>query len=128
MISVKSRNPSRLICGEQRALRQIKSNIEKSKDKLFLTKHTTEGSERDKWYLLQFYMDSSDPYSMSNYGVYGFQWYIRQYDNCTKHPTTECHFWPKIIVKNQYGMLGKMFPVRPSKLHNLLQNNHTCVW
>ena len=40
----------------------------------------------------------------------------------------ECRFWPEIRTNNMDAMIVKMLPVRPSKLHNLLQNNHTYVW
>ena len=40
----------------------------------------------------------------------------------------KCRFWPEIRMNNQDGTLGKMLSVRPSKLHNLLQKNQTCVW
>ena len=39
----------------------------------------------------------------------------------------EYRFWPEIRPKNQDGTLGSMLPVRPSKVHNLLQNNHKYV-
>ena len=34
----------------------------------------------------------------------------------------------EIRTKNQDGTLGNMLPVRPSKVHNLLQNNHKYFW
>ena len=40
----------------------------------------------------------------------------------------ECRFWPEIIMKNQDGTLVNMLPVRPSKVHNLLQNNQKYMW
>ena len=40
----------------------------------------------------------------------------------------ECRFGPEIIKKNQNNMLGKMFQVRPIKVHNLLQKNQTYTW
>ena len=86
------------------------------------------GSTHAKWYLVQVYMDHSDPVSMSNYGVYCFLWYIIQYESCNKYPTMKCRFWPEIRTKNQDGTLGNMLPVRPSKVHNLLQNNQTYMW
>ena len=45
-----------------------------------------------------------------------------------KNPTMECLFGPEIIKKNQNDMLGKMFQVRPIKVHNLLQKNQTYMW
>ena len=38
------------------------------------------------------------------------------------------HFWPEIRTKNQDGNFGKMFPVIPSKVHNIIQKNQTYVW
>ena len=40
----------------------------------------------------------------------------------------KCRFWPEIRANNQDGTLGNTFPVRPSKVHNLLQKNQTYVW
>ena len=40
----------------------------------------------------------------------------------------ECRFWPEIRTKNQDGTQGNIFPVRPSKVHNLLKNNQTYLW
>ena len=39
-----------------------------------------------------------------------------------------CRFCPETRAKNQDGNLGKMFPVIPIKVHNLLQNNQRYVW
>ena len=38
-----------------------------------------------------------------------------------------CRFWTEIRTNNPDGTLGKMFPVIPSKVHNLLQNNQKYV-
>ena len=65
---------------------------------------------------------------MREYGVYCFRWYIRQYEYCTKHLTTECSFWTEIIKTNQVGTLGKILPVIPSNVHNLPQEIHTFMW
>ena len=64
------RNPRKLIQGDQRLLSQLKSDIERSKDKLFLIKHMSAGLTHAKWYLVQVDMNQSDPVSMRNYGVY----------------------------------------------------------
>ena len=40
----------------------------------------------------------------------------------------KCRFWLEIRTNNQDGNLGKMFPVRPSKVHKLLKNNQTYMW
>ena len=125
---VPCRNPRSLRRCDQRALINIKSDIEISKDKLFFVNHMSAGSTRNKWYLLQVNMDQSDLFSARNYGVYYFQWYIRQYEDCNKYPTMECRFWTEIVTKNQDDKLGKMLPVTPSKVHNLLEKNQTHVW
>ena len=39
-----------------------------------------------------------------------------------------CCFWPEIIIRNQDGTIGKIYPVKPLKLNNLLKKNHICVW
>ena len=62
------RNTIRLRRFDQRALRQIKSYIEISKDDLFFVNHMSTGSTHAKWYLVQVDMDQSVPFSMSNYG------------------------------------------------------------
>ena len=51
------RNPRKLIQGDQRLLSQLKSDIERSKDKLFLIKHMSAGLTQIKWYLVQLDMD-----------------------------------------------------------------------
>ena len=86
------------------------------------------GPTHPKWYLVQVDMDQSQPVSVTKYGVYRWRWYVRQYDNCNKYTTMECHFWPEIRKKNQDGMLGKIFPARPIKVHKLLENIHIHVW
>ena len=63
-------NPIWIIRGDQRALRQLKIEIESSKDKLFFTKHIYVGSTQAKWYLIQVDMDQSDPFSIRDYGMY----------------------------------------------------------
>ena len=73
-------------------------------------------------------MNYSDPFSMSNYVIYRFRWYVIKYVDCKTYPTMECCIWPKMIKKNQDDILGKVLPVISSKVHNLLQNNHTYVW
>ena len=40
----------------------------------------------------------------------------------------EWYFGREIRTKNQDCMLGKMFPVIPSKVHKLLQKNQKYVW
>ena len=57
MVSVPRRNSRRLRQGDQRVLQLLKSDIEKSKDKLFLIKHRAAGSAQAKWYLVQVGMD-----------------------------------------------------------------------
>ena len=37
-------------------------------------------------------------------------------------------FLTEIRKNNKYGTLGKMLPVKPSKLHNLPNNNQTYMW
>ena len=57
MVSVTRRNLMEIIRGYQRSLIQLKSDIEKSKDKLFFIKHIAAGSSQAKWYLLHVDMD-----------------------------------------------------------------------
>ena len=82
VVLVSRRNPRRIRGGDLRPLSQIKSDIKRSKDKLFLIKHMSAGSTHAKWYLVQVDMEQSNPVSMSNYGAYGFRWYIIQYEEC----------------------------------------------
>ena len=127
-ILVTRRNPRRIKWGDQRALRHLKIENESSKDKIFFINHIAAGSKQAKWYLVQLDMDQLYLVDMRKYGVYCCQWYNRQYEDCKKYPTTECRFWPEIITKNQDGILVKILPVIPSKVHNLLQNNKKYVW
>ena len=53
MVSVSRSNPRSVRRGDQRALRQVKVNIEKSKDRLFFVKHIAAGSAQAKCYLVQ---------------------------------------------------------------------------
>ena len=86
------------------------------------------GSTQTKWYLVQVDMDQSDPFYMKNYGVYLCRCYIRKYEDCKKISYYEVTFCSEIRTKNWYGTLGKLLPARQSKVHNLLQNNQSCVW
>ena len=70
MVSVQRRKPRRIRRRDQRALINIKSDIEKSKDKLCFIKHVAVGSAQDKWYLLQVDIDKSDLVIIRDYGVY----------------------------------------------------------
>ena len=70
MVSVTCRNPRRRVIGEQRALQLFKSDIEKSKDKLFFIKHRAAGSAQAEFYLVQGGLDQSDPVTMRDYSVY----------------------------------------------------------
>ena len=40
----------------------------------------------------------------------------------------EGRFWPEIRMNNHDNMMGNMFPVITSKVHNFLQKNQTYVW
>ena len=68
MVSVLRRKPSRLRQCDQRALRQLKIDIEKPKDELFFIKHIAAGSTQAKWYLEQEDMDQSGTVAMQEYG------------------------------------------------------------
>ena len=70
MVSVTRRNLMGIIRGYQRALIQLKSDIEKSKDKLFFIKHISVESTQAKLCLIQVYADQSYTVSMREYGVY----------------------------------------------------------
>ena len=96
MASITSRNPIRLRQGDQRALSQIESDLERSKDKIFFIKNISVGLTHTKWYLVQVDMEQSDPVTMRDYGVYPCRWYIRHHEDCTKIPIMECRFWPDI--------------------------------
>ena len=63
--------------GDQRSLIQLKSDIEKSKDKIFFINHISAGSAQDKFYLVQMDVDHSYLVTMRYYGVYRLRWYIR---------------------------------------------------
>ena len=81
-----------------------------------------------KWYLVQVDIDNSKPAAMRDYGVYRCWCHIRQYEDCTNHPTIKIPFWMEIITKNQDGTLVKMLQVRPSKVNKFLQRTHTYLW
>ena len=93
---VTRRNPRSLIRGDQRALSQLGSELERSKDKIFFTKHRYAVLTQTKWYLVQVDMDQSYPVTMRDYGVYLCRWYIRHHEDCTKRPIMECRFWTEI--------------------------------
>ena len=69
VVSSPLRNPKRLRRDDQRALKYLKSEIESSKDKLFIIKHISAGSTQAKWYLVQMYMDQLYPVSVRYYWV-----------------------------------------------------------
>ena len=52
VVSVPRRTPMRLILGDQRSLRHLKSEIEKSKDKIIFIKNIAAGSTQDQWDLV----------------------------------------------------------------------------
>ena len=95
--------------------------------RLFI-KHRSTGSAQGKWYLLQVYMDQSDPVIMIYYGVYQCRWYIRHHKYCTKLPIMECCFRPEIRKMQQDGTLGKMWPVRLLLVHYFLKKLQSYVW
>ena len=121
MLLVPHRNPRRLIWGDQRALIQHKSDIERSKDKLFFIKHVAAGSTQYKWYLVQVYMDQSYLIYMRDYRIYRCRWYIRHHEDFTQHHTIRFSFWMEISEMKQDGTLGKILPVRPLRVNGLLQ-------
>ena len=55
--------------GDQKSLIHIKSDIEISKDRIFLIKHIAEGSTRAICYSVQVDMDQYDPIIMRYFGV-----------------------------------------------------------
>ena len=57
VVLVHHRNPRRIRRGDQRALRQLKSETESLNDKLFLINHIAPGSTQAKCYLLLVDMD-----------------------------------------------------------------------
>ena len=69
VVLVPRRNPRRLIQGDKRALRNLKSEIETSKGNLFFINNIAAGSTQAKWYLVQVNMDQSDPIDMRDYGI-----------------------------------------------------------
>ena len=68
VVSIPHRNPRNLRRGNQKALRQLKIDIEKPKDELFFIKHIAAGSTQAKWYLEQEDMDQSGTVAMQEYG------------------------------------------------------------
>ena len=70
VIPVPCRYPRRIIQVDQRALRQFKSDIKKSKDKLFFINHIAAGSAQAKLHLLHVDMDQSDTVTMRDYRLY----------------------------------------------------------
>ena len=70
MPSYPCRKPRTLRWGDQIALRQLKSVVKSSKDKLFFIKYKSSGSTKSKWYLVQVDKDQSDLVDMKDYGVY----------------------------------------------------------
>ena len=73
-------------------------------------------------------MDQSDQVTMRDYGVYRCRWYIRHHEDCTKHPITECRFWPEIRKMQQDGTLGNMWLVRSLQVNDFLKKIKGCVW
>ena len=94
VVLVPRSNPRRLIRGDQIALSQLKSDIERSKEKLFLIENMSVWLNSAKFYLVHVDMEKSDLVDTSNYGVYRCGWHIIQYEDCNKYPTMECRFWP----------------------------------
>ena len=92
MVLVPQRDPGRIRWGYQIVLIQLKSDIERSKDKIFFIKYMSAGWTNTKRYLVKVYMEQSKPVAMSNY--------VKKDEYCSRHPTTECRFWPEIITKN----------------------------
>ena len=70
MILVPHSNPRRLIQGDKRALRHLKSEIETSKGNLFFINNIAAGSTQAKWYLVQVDIYKLGPIDMRDYGVY----------------------------------------------------------
>ena len=79
--------------GDQKSPKQIKSEIEISKDKLFFINRIVAGSTQAKWYLVQVDMDHSDTIEMRDFEVYQHRWYIKHHEDCTQHRTMEFRFW-----------------------------------
>ena len=67
----------RLIQGYQRAIRQLISEIESSKENHFFIKHIAAGSIKAKWYLIQVDMYQSDLVAMKDYDMYRWRCYIK---------------------------------------------------
>ena len=64
-----------------------------SKDNLSFVKRMPRYSSQSKCYWVQVDMYNSVPATMRYYGLYYYWWYIRQYEECNKYPTMECHFF-----------------------------------
>ena len=71
----------------------MKTDIEKSKDKLFFMKYMHVGLTGGKCYLLQVDMNQSDPFAMKDYGVYQCQWYIKTQQGMHQSPYNGMLFW-----------------------------------
>ena len=67
MVLVSRSNRRTLRKGDQRALRQLKSEIDILKDKFIFIKHTYSGSTQDKWYLILVNIDQSDPVAIMGF-------------------------------------------------------------
>ena len=98
-------NPRMLIWGVQRALRQLKSEIESSKDKLFFINHTSAGSTKDKWNLIQVDMNQSYPVTMR----WGVPMPVVHQTLRGMHPASYngISFWTGIKEMNHDGTIGK---------------------
>ena len=73
-------------------------------------------------------IDQSDPVNMRYYGVYWCRWYFRHYEDCSKHPITECNFGPEIRKTEQDCTLGIVWPVRPLQVNDFLNKFQGYVW
>jgi hypothetical protein len=91
------------------------NRIERSRDKLFIIKHTPTGQVSPTWYVVQVDLDETDPIAAKDWGVYRARWYIRHHRDSKKNLHCNCRFWPEIHELNSDNSFGPVYPVGPEK-------------
>ena len=101
------------------------SQIQQSKDKLFIIAQHVGDRPRKDWFVVQVDWDETIESEAKSQGIYHVRWYVRHYIDANTKPVSQCRFWPEVHELMENDVLGAMRPMRPSgTMDNKLHKNN----
>jgi hypothetical protein len=108
-----------------RETRKLHEDIKASEDKLFIIKKTEPNEETKNWHLVQIDWEETNHSRARRLGEYHTKFYVRNATDAKKRLVCKCRYWPLIYEIRHDGYFGRMIPVRPNKVEEVLKNKPT---